>query len=481
MKNISKHPNLFDKQTNFIKLFEGINNRNSIHNDDYDNDDDNDNDNDNDNIDSNLKSFLNKQSNFKKLLEGIDFNVINGSSEVNNYNKNNKNTSHNKCSECGSDDLIEDHVGGILVCKICGQVLDQILDYNPEWKQYDDGDNNARCGGAINPLLPTSSLGTSIAGAFKNRMKTIHGWNQMLYKERSLNNEFKKIHYVCQKYNILKCIEEDAKIMYKMASECKHQEGKNFGKFIITRGKNRVSISAACLYFACVKKGITYTPKEIADFYEIKYSEINKGIKNLRKLINSTFTSKSNLSLPSQFIKRYCNNLKILNCYAEEAVNVALNIEKLNIATEHNPYSLAAACILFVAENHKLKHVTRKRLAAEFDISDVTINKTYKKIEVYKDVIFDKNKTEILSKKSILYEQEDTEIPPEILEKMKQYGIISDCQMENESKSNSEEEIKEKIKINIDEEYEKILLIGKLYDKMNNEMQESIKSVCDLS
>jgi transcription initiation factor TFIIIB Brf1 subunit/transcription initiation factor TFIIB len=456
MQRVSKHPNLFDKQSNFIKLFEGINNQNSISNN-----------NKIENIDSD--NFLDKQSNFIKLLEGIDFNVINGSLEVNNYNKDKKNISHNKCSECGSDDLIEDHAGGILVCKICGQVLDQILDYNPEWKQYDDGDNNARCGGAINPLLPTSSLGTSIAGAFKNRMKTIHGWNQMLYKERSLNNEFKKIHYVCQKYKILKCIEEDARIMYKMASECKHQEGKNFGKFIITRGKNRVSISAACLYFACVKKGITYTPKEIADFYEIKYSEINKGIKNLRKLISSTFTAKSNLSLPSQFIKRYCNNLKILNCYAEEAVNVALNIEKLNIATEHNPYSLAAACILFVAENHKLKHVTRKRLAAEFDISDVTINKTYKKIEIYKDIIFDKNKTENLSKKSIAYEQEDSEIPPEILEKMKQYGIISDCQIEEKE----EEEIKEKI--NINEEYDKILLIRKLYDKMHNEMQKSVK------
>jgi transcription initiation factor TFIIIB Brf1 subunit/transcription initiation factor TFIIB len=461
MQRVSKHPNLFDKQTNFIKLFEGINNQNSISNN-----------NNKENTDSD--NFLDKQSNFIKLLEGIDFDAINGSSEVNNYNKDKKYTGRNKCSECESDELIEDHSGGILVCKICGQVLDQILDYNPEWKQYDDGDNNARCGGAINPLLPTSSLGTSIAGAFKNRMKTIHGWNQMLYKERSLNNEFKKIHHVCQKYNILKCIEEDTRIMYKMASECKHKEGKNFGKFIITRGKNRVSISAACLYFACVKKGITYTPREIADFYEIKYSEINRGIKNLRKLISSTFTAKSNLCLPSQFIKRYCNNLKILNCYAEEAVDVALNIEKLNIATEHNPYSLAAACILFVAENHKLKHVTRKRLAAEFDISDVTINKTYKKIEIYKDIIFDKNKTENLSKKSIAYEKEDNDIPPEILEKMKQYGVIPDCQIEEIEEIKEIKEIEEiDKKINIDEEYKKILLIGKLYDEMYNKVKKS--------
>jgi transcription initiation factor TFIIIB Brf1 subunit/transcription initiation factor TFIIB len=383
---------------------------------------------------SNNFNLFAKQSNFINSFEGIDFGVLNGSTEVNNCTTATKKPENTQISQikcdCGNNELIEDQSNGVLVCQKCGKVLEQMLDHSPEWKQYEDtNDNNARCSGAINPLLPTSSLGTSISGGFNNRMKTIHNWNAMIYKERSLNNEFKKIHCICQRYNILKCIEDDAKIMYKMASECKHTKGKNSGKPIITRGKNRVSISAACLYNACLKKGITYTPKEIADFYDIKQCEINKGIKNLRKLIDNNVSTKNNVSLPSQFIRRYCNNLKMLNCYAEEAVNVALNIEKLNIASDNNPFSLAATCILFVAESNKLKYITRKKLAAEFDISDVTINKTYKKIEVYKNIIFDKKKTDNLSKNiaaESLNHNNNDDIPDEVLKKMEQYGIVPD-------------------------------------------------------
>ena len=401
---------------------------------------------------SNKNDIYNKQINFLKNFEGINF-ILNKTTEVNNCDdaniidnaKSKKDTADtnnagiikkNKilCLDCANDSLVEeDTILGFFVCKLCGQVLEQMLDYNPEWKQYDDGDNNARCGGFINPLLPTSSIGTSIAGGF-NRMKIIHGWNSMQYKERSLNNEFKKIHEVCQKYNILKCIEDDAKIMYKNMSECKHEDGKNKGKFVITRGKNRISISAACLYFSCGKKGMTYTPKEIADMYDITYSEINKGIKNLRKLISENKNTKNSLNHPSQFIKRYCNTLKILSCHTDEAIKVAINVEKLNVGTEHNPYSLAAACILIVAEKNKLRQITRKKLAAEFEISDVTINKTFKKIEAFKNIIFDKHKTELYSKNDTK-EDDDDEIPQLVLEKMKEFGIDPVlCQMKKITK-----------------------------------------------
>lgn len=376
---------------------------------------------------SNKNDIFNKQINFINNIEGIDFSVLNVSSEVNNsvnnFKLNKKNIGF--CQDCNNSDSIEeDNIHGFLICKLCGQVLEQLLDYNPEWKNYDEGDNNnARCGGSINPLLPSSSVGTAISTGFNHRMKMIQCWNSMQYRERSLNKEFKKIAEVCQKFNILKCVEDDAKIMYKMVNDSKHEDGKNKGKFIITRGKNRIGISAGCLYIACVKKGITHTPKEISDMYDIDYSEVNKGIKNVRKLINNTMQIKNNISHPSQFIKRYCNNLKILSCFTDEAIKVALNVEKLNIGTEHNPYSIAAACILMIAEKNKLKQITKKKLAAEFEISDVTINKTFKKIEVYKNIIFDKQKTELYSKNNIQEIDDDNEIPEIIIQKMIKFGI----------------------------------------------------------
>jgi transcription initiation factor TFIIIB Brf1 subunit/transcription initiation factor TFIIB len=399
--------------------------------------------------------LLKKHTDLAKMFDNVDFDVSN-TSKVNNYNK------IHKC-ECGSDKLIEDHALGVLMCQNCGQSLEEILDDNPEWKNYDDSDiTNARCS-AMNPLLPKSSLSTSIGGIGGNWMKTIQRWDSMPYKERSLNNELKKIREICNKMNVTKCIEDDAKIMYKMASDAKHKEGPNAGKYVITRGKNRIGISAACIHIACEKKGTTYTAKEIAEYFGITYAEINKGLKKLRNLINLKQTLHNEFGTPNQFIKRYCNNLKMLNAYSDEAINISSNIEKLNIATEHNPYSIAAACILLIAELHKLKHITKKKLAAEFGISDVTINKTYKKIESYIDIIFDANKVEKIYKENEMISKEDDVIPDEIKERMKLFGIIVP-EKEND--------------LNIEEDYQKILNLEK---KMNEKRINLINLEKDLS
>ena len=97
------------------------------------------------------------------------------------------------------------------------------------------------------------------------------------------------------------------------------EKGENKDKFIITRGNNRIGISAACMFFACQKKGMIYTPKEIAEFYEIKYAEINKGIKKLRTLINIQLIVPTNVTGElNKFIRHFCDNLKIMNIHTDD-------------------------------------------------------------------------------------------------------------------------------------------------------------------
>ena len=375
------------------------------------------------NIDDINKYFegYSKGINFDNFLDNFDNKV--------NTQQSAKHPEQILCESCGSDAIIEDYSQGIMVCKDCGQVLENILDSFPEWKQFEDDDKAAgRCCAAVNPLLPQSSLGTTIAGMGKNRLKTLHGWNAMPYKERSLNNEFKKIHKVCETLNILKCVEDDAKIMYKMGSECKHTDGKNEGKFIITRGINRVSISAACLFFACIRNNVTRTSKEIALAYGIKDMEMNRGCKNLLKLLKARkMNFKMGTTKPEHFVKRYCDELKIKNIFADEAIKISKNIEKLNVASDHTPYSLAAASILLMADLNCIKSITKKKLANEFEISEVTILKTFKEIEPYKHVLINTGvTTEIVAKINKDLSNETT--PPSVLERMKKFGIVPDDQ-----------------------------------------------------
>jgi transcription initiation factor TFIIB len=351
-----------------------------------------------------------------KYFADIDFDNF---QDINSYDTNLNIAYNKKCSKCDSINILEDFSEGIVVCIDCGQVNDNIvLDNKPEWNNYNDDDkNNGRCGMPINKLLPQSSLGTNIVGFGNNRLKTLQHWDAMPYKERSLSYVFKLIDDICLKYNILKCIGDDAKIMYKMISECKHTTGKNKDKFIITRGINRRSIIAAGLLFAHSRKNMSRTPKEIAEMFKITYMEINKGCKNFIKLIGlKTFDMSMNICTAEQFIVRKCNNLNINRQYILTATQIAINIDKMKIATVHTPYSIAAACILLMCEIHNLTNISKKDIATSFNISEVTIIKTYKKIEKYKDILCNNN----LSINNI---NNNTEIPNDILEKMKEFGL----------------------------------------------------------
>lgn len=340
------------------------------------------------------------------------------------------NTEENKdiCPKCfRSNCIVEDTVYSILVCTNCGQVTGNLVDQNPEWRQFeDDNKNESRCSMPVNKLLPQSSLGTSIAGNFKSRLKTLHTWSQMPYKERSLNAVFKIIQSKCQKGNIVKCIEDDAKIMYKSISECKHVKGKNKGKFIIIRGKNRQSLIAACVFFACRRNGKTRSPKEIADLFDLKYTEITKGCKNFLRLMKiRKLGINIGTSQPEHFVTRFCNELKIKKHYIDQAVQISRNIRKLNIASVHTPFSTATSSILLMAELNDLRSISKKKLSNKFKVSEVTITKTYRKIEQYKKILIDDKVTDKLVE-MIKQNKENDKIPDSILERFKKFDIKLD-------------------------------------------------------
>lgn len=336
---------------------------------------------------------------------------------------------HDICPNCGGDQFIEDISHGIVcINKSCGKILRAVMDTGSEWKK--SGNTvDSRFSHVHNVLLPQSSLGTSIGGYYNNRVKILHTWAAMPYKERSLNNEFKKIHEICTTANILKCVEDDAKIMYKMISECKYQSGKNKGRYVITRGINRKSIIAGCLFFACLRKGVTRTAKEIANLWGITEMEMNRGCKNLLKLfkIKCSNTKQSinvGPSRPEHFIKRYCDELCIKKQYTDIALKIAINVEKLNIASNHTPLSSAAASILLMAELNNLTYITKKKLANEFNISDSTIQSTYKEIEMYKTILLNNDLTDKVVNQTN-QELSKQQVPPEVLERMKKFSVKS--------------------------------------------------------
>ena len=372
-------------------------------------------------------------TNLRDMFENIDFDDLD--SETNIDTKVNKKRSHDKtkksiCQNCDSvDNIIEDFSLGIVVCKKCGQVVDNIIDSNPEWRSFEDdakGNSANRCGSGVSSLLPQSSLGTTIGGGkFKSRIKTLHNWSAMPYRERSLHQVFKKFQEKCAFTGILKCIEDDAKIMYKTISECKHIEGKNKGKFIIIRGKNRISLIAACIFFACKRKGMTRSPKEMAAIFNINYTDITRGCKNFQKYIKKgNININTGFSLPEDFVARFCKELNIKDKYIEHAVQIAKNIRNMNIASVHTPFSIATSSILLMVDLNNLENITKKKIAHKFGVSEVTISKTFKKVEEYKHILNSQDRVNEFIKNKLI-EKMNQKIPTELLARFEKFNIPS--------------------------------------------------------
>jgi transcription initiation factor TFIIB len=297
-------------------------------------------------------------------------------------------TKNRICPNCSNTDIIEDFSKGILICK-CGQVIDSLIDNSEEIRIKDNNDdgNNAKNGLYYNRLLPQSSLCTTFNT--KGKLKKLHIWSSMPYKERSDNLMFKKIHYVCIMYKITKKLEEDAKLIYKNVSSAIHTTGKNKGKPIITRGFNRSGIIAGCVFISCRKNNETRAVKELAYYFNITEKDVNKGLRSIQIILNDVEIPKeTGTSKVIHFIKRKCDELHIKNIYSSIAYTIASNIDKLNIASNHTSYSLAAACILLMVDITKQTNINKKSISSIFyGLSDVTICKTYNQIKILKNIL----------------------------------------------------------------------------------------------
>lgn len=300
-----------------------------------------------------------------------------------------------QCINCKNEDLVIDNVKGHIVCNDCGVINEEFLDEKPEFSNDTEG-VNSRYGCPSNFFFPKSSLGTKIASKGYNKLSIIQKQGQMPYKEKSLLEVLERIQSKCKKYNITQSIIDSAKLLYKKVSESVHIKGKRKGKNIIMRCINRRSMIAACIFYACKLQKETRSPKEIADIYELEIKNVNRGCRNFCDIIDSnSIFSEIKSSQSVDFIERYAKKLNIHPDYIKIAKNVSDNIHKLDIASTHEPPSVAAGCIVLVANIHNIE-ISKKEISEIFDISDVTISKTYRKIWPYHKILLDNKTTDMI-------------------------------------------------------------------------------------
>ena len=275
----------------------------------------------------------------------------------------------------------------------CAVVYKDVLDETAEWRYYGADDNSmsdpTRCGMPINPLLKESSYGCKVVcgGRSSYEMRKIRRyteWQSMPYKEKSQYDEFETIKLMSKNAGIPKIIVDEALRQHKKLSE-----EKTF------RGDNRDGIIAAAVYIAArIHK--YRTAKEIASIFHLDNTSATKGCKNAVNLLNKmekddVSSDKTHFykTTPTSFIERYCSKLGLNKELTKVCLFVAHKISQKESNSENTPHSVAAGIVYFVAQTCNL-NVSKKNVNKCSEISEVTINKCYKKLDKFKEELIPK-------------------------------------------------------------------------------------------
>lgn len=273
----------------------------------------------------------------------------------------------------------------------CGRFYRDVLDFTPEWRYYGADDKNSndptRCGNPINPLLQESSHGCKVLYNNKSsyEMRRIGRWTEwqsIPHKEKSLYNEFMHITTMAQNGGISKICVDEALVIHKDISEQK-----------MFRGCNRAGTIAASIYISCRLNECPRTAHELAEIFHLDKTSATNGCSLALDMLNnvdrnhgseeqSTMISTS----PKDFIERYCSRLNMSKQQIMLALFIAKKVESSNLIPDNTPNSIAAGITYFVCQLFDLNR-SKTDIKVVCGVSEVTINKCFKKLETIKDQI----------------------------------------------------------------------------------------------
>lgn len=304
-----------------------------------------------------------------------------------------------------------------IMCIRCGEVFEHILDQGPEYRWFSGDDRNVdptRVGAPQNPLLPESSLGTTMLlrkhhGNAMRKIKRYHTWNLMPYRERNLWGIFEGLHVRAINAGIGVGVLEEAKRLYAQLSA-----------LCVCRGTQKEALLAACLYEALKRSGTPRRPKDIGLIFQINIRYVTKGLKQFANLLNldertvpdktkqtktktTTVVVKSEVSVESRrakwdtvssstttyehYIDPFVSKLEAPRQLTGTLIAITRQIcsraDDMGICPENTPPSLTAAALALACITLSIQKSIQE-IAAVCDISVVTLHKCLKRLDTWK-------------------------------------------------------------------------------------------------
>jgi len=297
-----------------------------------------------------------------------------------------------QCVLCGGPTPIIDDGFPTCINPECGYVNNHVLDFSPEWNSFGanekTGNDITRCGNPSNPLLKESSAACKVITSSKcsYEMRKIERWikwQSMPHNENSLYNEFQYIINVSQIAGIPQKIIDDALHYHKDLSEQQ-----------MFRGANRDAIKAASIFLAFQSNECPRTSGEIAKIFMLDKRDASKGcamavdiLNNIERNMSEEDRRKMCKITPFNLLDRFCGPFpQMTQTMVFLAKFIAQKVEREGLIHDNTPQAIASGIIYFINQVFKLG-ITKQHIIAECQISDVTINKCYKKLMEMREML----------------------------------------------------------------------------------------------
>ena len=300
------------------------------------------------------------------------------------------------CEFCGdTTSIIESD--GKLICTNCGCINNRIIlstrrkmGCNGGYSGKNEGGKGSKDltqSGIINPLLPQSSLATTMTNKGCSRsygrrgyISTLQNWNNIPYSEKALIEIFALIDSKCKEGNLPQIVADRTKLMFKTLKDEK----------ILKREDPKKALIASCIYYVCKAKNIPITIKELAVLFNINKKQITTGCKLFHEVMfinNIEYLITINPITYNDCIDIVSEKLGFSKKYIFIIKNLAQMADKFGIVRQNTPPSIAVSCIQMFINAIGL-NISKKLLSTTSNVSEVTISKTYNKIYPYRKFLF---------------------------------------------------------------------------------------------
>ena len=270
---------------------------------------------------------------------------------------------NDKCTNCLGERL--GYVDNNYVCMECGLVIDE-----------DRLNNNC----SFESLQQTVSIKLSKTNSRLSKMQEWYMWTN---EEKNTYKLKVYVRNLCIKLNIVECLVENiCNIVIMVMDSIKRNDGTK-------RARVKDGIIVSCIHYVSKDTSIPYSYIDMAKTLNLDIKYVTRADKLILELINCKKLN-MNKSLILDTMKPYDYiintiqkyNIKIDNKVLLDVKTVIEICEDNDVLLDHTPLSIGVCCFYYILQLRNIE-IDLKVFSDLYDLSVVTVVKTYNKLKIY--------------------------------------------------------------------------------------------------